>query len=133
MGAADRSLANGDDQLSIRPEVAAKVKAVLTTIRRRYQAPDRRPWIVGFSGGKDSTLLLHLVFEAIRATPPKMRTRPVYVLSSDTRVETPAIIDFLESQVRLIDDGAKSLGLPLTASLVRPELAIKPSPYVVAA
>jgi DNA sulfur modification protein DndC len=85
-----------DDQQSIHPEVSAKVAAVVTTIKRRYQAPDWRPWIVGYSGGMDSTLLLHLVFVAIRATRPKMRTRPVYVLSSDTQVETPAIIEFLD-------------------------------------
>lgn len=122
VGASGRVVANQDDQQSVRPEVASKVGAVITTIKRRYQAPDRRPWIVGFSGGKDSTLLLHLVFEAIRATPPKLRTRPVYVLASDTQVETPAIIEFLESRITLIDEGARSLGLPISAHLVRPEI-----------
>lgn len=122
MVAPGRSVANADDQQSIRPEVAAKARSLITTIKRRYQAPDRRPWIVGFSGGKDSTLLLHLVFEAMRATPPKMRTRSVYVLASDTQVETPAIIEFLESQIQAVGEGALSLGLPLTAHLVRPEV-----------
>jgi len=122
MGAPGRSVANADDQQSIRPEAAAKFSSLITTIKRRYQAPDRRPWIVGFSGGKDSTLLLHLVFEAMRATPPKMRTRAVYVLASDTQVETPAIIEFLESQIQAVGEGALSLGLPLTAHLVRPEV-----------
>lgn len=119
---ATRSLVNKDDVQSMRPEVAEKLAAVVTKIRRRYQSPDSRPWIVGFSGGKDSTLLLQLVFEAIRATPPRLRRRPVYVLSSDTRVETPAIIEFLEQQIRTISEGAMSLALPISAHLVRPEI-----------
>jgi len=116
------AVANPDDRQSIRTEVATKLDAITRGIARRYQAPDRRPWIVGFSGGKDSTLLLHLTISAMRATPPKRRTRPVYVLSSDTQVETPAIISFLESQITAVNEGAKSLGLPLTAHLVRPEI-----------
>jgi DNA sulfur modification protein DndC len=122
MGSSGRASANPDDQQIIRPEVAEKLQGIIKTVARRYQAPDKRPWIVGFSGGKDSTLLLHLVFEAIRVTPPKRRGRPVYVLSSDTQVETPAIIEFLESQITAVNDGAKSLGLPITAHLVRPEI-----------
>ena len=122
MGVSGRASANPDDQHTIRPEVAEKLQGIIKKISRRYQAPDKRPWIVGFSGGKDSTLLLHLVFEAIRAIPPKRRFRPVYVLSSDTQVETPAIIEFLESQIVVVNEGAQSLGLPITAHLVRPEM-----------
>jgi len=117
-----RRVVNTDDRQVIRADVAAKFSLLITRVKRRYQAPDSRPWIVGFSGGKDSTLLLHLVFEAIRATPPKLRTRSVYALAADTQVETPAIIEFLESQIELIGEGAMSLGLPLTAHLVRPEV-----------
>jgi DNA sulfur modification protein DndC len=106
----------------MRPEVRNRVQVILRKISRRYQAPDRRPWIVGFSGGKDSTILLHLVFEAIRAVPPRMRVRPVHVLSSDTQVETPAIIGFVERQLELIGAGARSLGVPITTHLVRPEI-----------
>ena len=122
VGVSGRAVANPDDRQGVRPEVQDKLRAIIKRISRRYQAPDRRPWIIGFSGGKDSTLLLHLVFEAIRATPPKRRTRPVYVLSSDTQVETPAIINFLEAQLVAVNEGATSLGLPLTAHLVRPEI-----------
>lgn len=41
------------------------------------------PWIVGFSGGKDSTVVAHAVFEALRAIPPSQRTRPVHIVSND--------------------------------------------------
>ena len=44
------------------------------------------PWIVTFSGGKDSTLVAHLVFEALLTLPPNMRKRQVYFVSNDPLV-----------------------------------------------
>jgi DNA sulfur modification protein DndC len=32
---------------------------------------DSRPWLVGFSGGKDSTMLAALVFDAVLSIPPR--------------------------------------------------------------
>ena len=48
---------------------------------------DQRPWMLGFSGGKDSTLLCQLLFEMLRTIPPAERTKKVYVVTSDTMVE----------------------------------------------
>lgn len=39
---------------------------------------DRRPWLIGYSGGKDSTLLVSLAYEAITRLPPEARTKKVY-------------------------------------------------------
>jgi hypothetical protein len=40
----------------------------------QYQAEDNaRPWIVGFSGGKDSTMLLQLVWKAVQKLPEQLR------------------------------------------------------------
>ncbi|MDP8240845.1 MAG: hypothetical protein P9X24_17290 [Candidatus Hatepunaea meridiana] len=52
---------------------------------------DNRPWVVGFSGGKDSTLLMELVYYSLASIPPDLRTKQIYVLASDTRIETPDI------------------------------------------
>ena len=46
-------------------------------IKNRYMGSDTRPWIVAYSGGKDSTLLTQLVFEAIKEVPPSKRNRKV--------------------------------------------------------
>ena len=54
---------------------------------------DPRPWLVGFSGGKDSTMLASLVFDAVLSVPPEQRTKPITILCTDTRVEKPAIVD----------------------------------------
>jgi DNA sulfur modification protein DndC len=90
-------------------------------IASRYQAPDTRPWIIAFSGGKDSTLMAQLVFEAVLSVPPRRRTRKIYVLSSDTQVETPQVVESVRTNVHLISESAASLGLPIEASIVVPE------------
>lgn len=51
-----------------------------------------RPWIIGFSGGKDSTLLLQIVWNALRRIDPILLKRRVYVVCNDTLVENPKIV-----------------------------------------
>ena len=46
-------------------DLAEKVSDIRAALREQYVADEARPWIVGFSGGKDSTLLLHLVVEML--------------------------------------------------------------------
>lgn len=100
-----------------------RVGAVLDDLVEHYQdTSDTRPWIVAFSGGKDSTLVAHLVFEAIQRVRPSRRTRPVHILSSDTQVETPAISEFVTIQLLALETGAHNLKLPIQTHLVRPEL-----------
>lgn len=36
---------------------------------------DSRPWMIGYSGGKDSTLLCQLTFEMIESLAPEERKR----------------------------------------------------------
>jgi PP-loop superfamily ATP-utilizing enzyme len=43
---------------------------------------DKRPWLVGFSGGKDSTMLASLIFDVVVAIPAEQVCRPVYRLLS---------------------------------------------------
>jgi hypothetical protein len=52
-------------------------------IRTLYTADDT-PWIVGYSGGKDSTATLQLVWTAIASLPPADRTKEIHVISTDT-------------------------------------------------
>lgn len=82
---------------------------------------DTRPWIVGYSGGKDSTATLQLVYNAIKALPKEKRFKPIYVVSSDTLVENPLIINFIENNIRLINESAKIHDLPITAEMVYPK------------
>jgi DNA sulfur modification protein DndC len=104
------------------PDTGEICREIVSALSLRYRSADPRPWIIGYSGGKDSTLLVHLVFEAIRNVRPGERTRPVFVLSSDTQVETPQIVDFVQTQVMAMNNAARSLGLPISAHVVRPEM-----------
>ena len=52
---------------------------------------DKRPWMIGFSGGKDSTLLCCLVMEMLQRLPAEKRNKTVYIVSSDTMVENPIV------------------------------------------
>lgn len=63
---------------------------------RELYLEDTRPWLVGFSGGKDSTMLASLVFDAVLSVPAEKRKKPVAVLCTDTCVEIPAIVEMVE-------------------------------------
>ena len=88
-------------------------------VREVYLA-DERPWVVGYSGGKDSTAALQMLWYAIQGLKSDQRTKPVYVISSDTFVETPIIVDHIDSNLAAINQAAKEQGLPIEAHKVVP-------------
>ncbi|WP_293221108.1 DNA phosphorothioation system sulfurtransferase DndC [Ottowia sp.] len=79
------------------------------------------PWIVGFSGGKDSTVVAHVVFEALQAIPPSQRTRPVHIVSNDTMVESPLVMAHLDEVSSQIQAAVNNLSLPFTVARTRPD------------
>src|SRR6185312_1161807 len=64
-------------------------------IRSVYLA-DKRPWVIGYSGGKDSTTALQMIWHALSTMEAHQLRKPVYILSSDTLVETPKIVDYID-------------------------------------
>lgn len=72
---------------------------------------DSRPWILGYSGGKDSTATLQLVYNAIKELPPEQRTKKIYVVSSDTMVENPLILNYLMNNINNINRAAARDGM----------------------
>lgn len=81
---------------------------------------NRFPWVVGFSGGKDSTATLQLVWYALQRLPREKLNKHVYVVASDTLVEAPAIAERIDSSLRRMNEAAREAGLPLTAHKVVP-------------
>ncbi len=88
-------------------------------IRQVYLA-DSRPWVVGYSGGKDSTCTLQMVWTALAALPAEQRQKPVYVISSDTLVETPVIVRYIDVTLARISTAAIAQGLPFRTEKVTP-------------
>ena len=80
---------------------------------------DSRPWIVAFSGGKDSTVVLQLVYEMLLSLPKEKRKK-VFVVMSDTKVESPVIEDYLQETMKILNESAKDLGLEFEAIIVEP-------------
>lgn len=81
---------------------------------------DRRPWVVAYSGGKDSTLVLQLVYELLCELNREIN-KPIHVIASDTRVEAPNIEDYLAQRLTMIGAHASANGLPLTVHRVQPD------------
>ncbi|WP_312443676.1 DNA phosphorothioation system sulfurtransferase DndC [Lacrimispora sp.] len=82
---------------------------------------DERPWVIGYSGGKDSTLVVDLVYRMLKELPPEKRKKGVYIVSSDTRVENPLIKEYLHEMLETLRVSAKSDKLPIQVKLVMPE------------
>ena len=82
---------------------------------------DNRPWVVGYSGGKDSTVILQLVYFALSNISPEQRTKPVFVISSDTLVETPLVVDLITSTLEIVNKCAIESELPVSCHLVHPK------------
>ncbi len=80
------------------------------------------PWVVGYSGGKDSTTALQLVWYALAELPPEQRRKRVYVISTDTLVETPVIVDYIDETLRRIEECAAESNMPFTIQKLTPVL-----------
>lgn len=84
---------------------------------------DDRPWLIGYSGGKDSTLLVSLVYEAmkrIKESGSELSKR-VYIITSDTMVENPIVKNYMHSSSNSINKAAKNDGLNMQADIIYPE------------
>lgn len=97
-------------------------KAITAEIVDQYLS-DERPWIVGFSGGKDSTTLLQLVFYALRQLPKEKLHKEVHVLCNDTLVENPAVVRYIDDTLDKIRKAGKHYGFPMSVAKVTPTLA----------
>jgi len=91
------------------------------SIQKVYLA-DERPWVIGYSGGKDSTAAVQAVWNAVAALPIEDRRKTVYVISSDTYVETPVIVDHITNNLDLMNAAAITQGLPFEAQKVSPKV-----------
>jgi DNA sulfur modification protein DndC len=94
----------------------------ITDDMRKAYLSDNRPWIVGFSGGKDSTMLVQLLYYMLATMRIEERRKHVYVLASDTRVEAPSIATRIRRELTLLMTSAERDGLPITTHLVYPKL-----------
>lgn len=101
-------------------ELQRTVNDILEEMKRVYKN-DKRPWVIGYSGGKDSTAVVQLTFMMLQELSPEERHKNIYVVSSDTLIENPIILGYLKQNSKLINDSAKNQGLPLYTHMVHPD------------
>ncbi len=88
---------------------------------KRVYLQDDRPWIIGYSGGKDSTATCTVVLTALSELAPEKLKKHVYIISSDTLVETPLIINEINSTLYKMEQYGKKNNLPLSTHKVQPQ------------
>ncbi len=104
-----------------------RITEIIDELIDQYLDEDRnvRPWIIGFSGGKDSTVLLSLVWFAlqkIRKEKLGVLRRLVYVVCNDTLVENPVIEEYVTTVMQKIQRSAKEQSLPITVVTTTPQI-----------
>jgi len=97
-----------------------KLSHFIADVQRVYLS-DKRPWVIGYSGGKDSSAVMSLVYMALQGLDKEQRTKPIFVVSSDTLVETPVVVNHISNSLEAIGKGAKRDQLPITVHKVTPK------------
>ncbi|MBO5569378.1 MAG: DNA phosphorothioation system sulfurtransferase DndC, partial [Clostridia bacterium] len=90
----------------------ADVRDVIDVIKGLYLS-DMIPWICGYSGGKDSTAVVQLVWEALSEIPANQRKKAVYVISTDTLVESPVVALWAKQSIEKMKARAQEDNLPI--------------------
>ena len=97
------------------------VAGLMGEVTELYECDDI-PWVIGYSGGKDSTAVLQLVWLALEGLPQERRSKPVYVISTDTLVENPIVSLWVAKSLEQIGEAATRKELPITAHQLTPEV-----------
>lgn len=83
---------------------------------------DKRPWMIGFSGGKDSTLLCQLVFEMLNTLKPEQIHKKIYIVTSDTMVENPIVKAYMYRMRDAINNASAAKNLKVEARMLYPDV-----------
>lgn len=111
---------DGAEAVLLEKDTASLLRAIRADILDEYKQNHSYPWIIGYSGGKDSTLVTHLVFEMLMSLPPSERNRSVHIVANDTLVESPLVVQHIVESIEEIEAAAQAFGLPVTAKITRP-------------
>ncbi len=99
----------------------ATIAALIDEIQTMYRA-DGIPWVVGYSGGKDSSAVLQLIWTSLIALPENERRKSVYAISTDTLVENPIVATWVQNSLDKMGEAARTARIPLTPHRLTPEI-----------
>ncbi len=106
--------------------MAKFIQNIVDEIIDQYLFADKslRPWIIGFSGGKDSTVMLQFVWKALQHIKQLglVPYREVYIVCNDTMVENPVITEYVYRVLEKIENAAVEQDLPIRVVKTIPRL-----------
>ncbi len=97
-----------------------QIHGLMDTVRNLYLADDI-PWVIGYSGGKDSTATLQLVWLALKGLPPHQLQKKVHIINTDTLVESPVVADWAQQSLRKMAEAAAEQHLPFIPVRLTPD------------
>lgn len=106
--------------------MSKRINYIISELKDQYLIEDNlRPWIIGFSGGKDSTALLQLVWLAISEVPLNERKREIHVVCNDTLVENPVIQSYVLEVLEKIKEASASMNMPIRVDTTIPHPSLR--------
>ncbi len=108
------------NKIIINGDVSSRLNTVREVLRSEYCKKHADPWIIAYSGGKDSTLLLHLVWDVVLSIVPEKRQRRIHIVANDTLVESPLVIKHLRKSLAVIGEAAHKDNLPISITITKP-------------
>ena len=91
-------------------------------IQELYLENDR-PWVIGYSGGKDSTAVVQLIWHALAKLSSAERNRKkVHVITTDTLVENPVVATWVDRSLTLMRERAKADDMPFESHSLKPKV-----------
>ena len=103
------------------PKLITDIGILIEEIQALY-CLDAVPWVIGYSGGKDSTVTLQLVWNALSTLPQEKRTKKVYVITTDTLVENPIVSFWVSKSLGQMKIAAEEQCLPIEPHLLAPDV-----------
>lgn len=111
--------------MKVKKEIQDRINFAIEKIKHQYLVDDGDiPWLIGYSGGKDSTCAAQLVYKSLLdlKNDGLILNRPVYIFSSDTMIENPLVKSIVEENLELINRKSSEMNLPIEAISLKPEV-----------
>ena len=97
---------------------------IMVDLGALYRETGDIPWVVGLSGGKDSTALTMLLLETIEMLPPPIRNKKkVFVTCVNTLVEAPPVIEHVHLFISELKNYVRNRGLPVEVVELVPDVS----------
>ena len=114
-------MSNQDIEKNEKKSITKKsIDGLMDTVCNLYLADDI-PWVIGYSGGKDSTATLQLVWLSLLRIPKEKRKKIVHVINTDTLVESPVIEQWVKKSLDIMEATARDKDLPIVTHRLTPE------------